>query len=92
VILVVDVRKIKNIVENERKNGNKVGLICTSKSIDADEIIFVGKRPENLGKILFDALRFLDKKVDVIVVEGVKEEGFGLAVMNRLKRAASRIV
>ena len=39
---------------------------------------------------LFSALRALDRLgLDVIVVEGVQEQGLGVAVMDRLRRAAS---
>jgi L-threonylcarbamoyladenylate synthase len=39
---------------------------------------------------LFSALRALDRLgLDVIIVEGVQEQGLGVAVMDRLRRAAS---
>lgn len=42
---------------------------------------------------LFDALRVLDGQgVDAMIVEGVDQEGQGLAIMNRLTKAASRVV
>jgi L-threonylcarbamoyladenylate synthase len=42
------------------------------------------------ARTLFAALRNLDAVgVDVIIVEGVSEEGLGIAVMDRLRRAAS---
>jgi L-threonylcarbamoyladenylate synthase len=42
------------------------------------------------ARTLFAALRNLDALgVDVIIVEGVAEEGLGVAVMDRLRRAAS---
>jgi L-threonylcarbamoyladenylate synthase len=38
---------------------------------------------------IFDALRQFDKqKVDVIYAEALSEENIGMAVMNRLKKAA----
>ncbi|KAG9287716.1 hypothetical protein G9A89_004119 [Geosiphon pyriformis] len=66
-----------------------------SKNIDlieynlGDSIAF----PEEVARQLFKGLRFLDdRKVDYIIVEGMKEEKEGLAVMNRLRKAASKIV
>jgi L-threonylcarbamoyladenylate synthase len=39
------------------------------------------------------ALRLMDEKgVGAVVVEGVMEEEEGLAIMNRVRKAASRIV
>lgn len=41
---------------------------------------------------LFSVLREFDKEgVDVIIVEGVKEEGLGLAIMDRLRKAVGHI-
>ena len=42
-----------------------------------------------IAKSLFGLLRQFDAEgVDVIVAEGVSTDGLGLAVMNRLRRAA----
>lgn len=42
---------------------------------------------------LFAAMRALDEAgVDVILVEGVEERGLGVAVMDRLRRAATQAV
>ena len=49
----------------------------------------VGGSVEDYAQKLFAALRALDKlDLDVIVVEGVQAEGLGVAVMDRLRRAA----
>ncbi len=43
-----------------------------------------------IAKNLFRLLReFDEEKVDVIIGEGITPEGLGLAVMNRLRRAAN---
>jgi L-threonylcarbamoyladenylate synthase len=45
------------------------------------------------ARLIYSALRELDeKRVDVIVVEAISEDGEGAAVMDRLRRAASEIV
>lgn len=50
-------------------------------------------RPGDVARELFRGLRHLDAAgVDVIVVEGVRDRLEGLAVMNRLRKAASRTV
>ncbi|MEG2540071.1 MAG: Sua5 family C-terminal domain-containing protein, partial [Clostridium sp.] len=52
----------------------------------------IGSR-DNLSEVasrLFDVLRECDKVgVDVIYSEGFSDEGVGMAVMNRLRKAAS---
>jgi L-threonylcarbamoyladenylate synthase len=42
---------------------------------------------------LFYAQRYFDEKnVDVILIQGISEEDMGLAVMNRVRKAASKII
>ena len=42
-----------------------------------------------IGKNLFRLLReFDEEKVDIIIAEGIPLKGLGLAVMNRLRKAA----
>ncbi|TPX60228.1 hypothetical protein PhCBS80983_g01945 [Powellomyces hirtus] len=56
------------------------------------EQIYLGASPDSVAKELFRALREMEhRKVGVILVEGVTEEREGLAVMNRIRKAASRI-
>ena len=52
-------------------------------------VIRIGGCVANYARHLFAALRKLDALgADVIIVEGVPEEGLGVAVMDRLRRAA----
>jgi len=52
-----------------------------------------GSKPEDVARELFRGLRYLDsQKVDCIFVEGISEEDEGLAVMNRIRKAASRTI
>lgn len=50
--------------------------------------------PQEIAKNLFAYFRFLDedKKVDLIVMEGISEEKEGLAVMNRARKAALAVL
>ncbi|ASI99597.1 L-threonylcarbamoyladenylate synthase [Thermococcus celer] len=86
-------RKIGELVEEYRSKGLRVGVMAT-ETHDADEFFHLGKTEREVARNLFKALRELDKRgVDVIIAEGVEERGLGLAVMNRLKKAAGyRIV
>ncbi|RKP27613.1 DHBP synthase RibB-like alpha/beta domain-containing protein, partial [Syncephalis pseudoplumigaleata] len=51
-------------------------------------------RPDQVAHRLFDGLRTLDAlpHVQWILVEGIPDEGQGIAVMNRLRKAAATIV
>jgi L-threonylcarbamoyladenylate synthase len=51
--------------------------------------VFLGSNTRQVAKKLFAALRKLDEKeIDLILIESLPEKGLGLAVMNRLKKAA----
>ncbi|MBQ3080058.1 MAG: threonylcarbamoyl-AMP synthase [Clostridia bacterium] len=53
-------------------------------------VFSLGENAEDMAKRLFDALREMDDRgIDAIFSEAVKEEEIGLAVMNRLGRAAA---
>ncbi len=86
--------KIAKLVEKEQKRCKKVGLLCLGRyHTGAERVIIIGKTPESAAKRLFDALRWLDsQKLDLIIAEGLPEKGFGMAVMNRLRRAAAIIL
>jgi L-threonylcarbamoyladenylate synthase len=44
-----------------------------------------------VARNLFSTLRMVDSLgVDVAVIEGVEEKGLGLAIMNRLRKAAAK--
>jgi L-threonylcarbamoyladenylate synthase len=86
--------RLRRVVEEEQQKGLRVGLLCSGKyRVSADKTLAVGRTPVSAAKKLFGALRRLDTQgVDVIVTEGLPETGFGHAVMNRLRRAAVRII
>ena len=88
------VEKIDEIVHNYIDAGLKVGIMATDETealYTNGIVVSLGSR-QNLNtvtKSLFETLRsFDDKGVDVIVSESFKEEGLGIAIMNRLKKAA----
>ena len=85
---------INGMSESLMKEGHKTGVMCTdetSSCYKACKVVSAGSRKE-LGKIaanLFDCLREFDKMdIDQIYAEGFSEDGIGLAIMNRLKKAA----
>lgn len=80
--------KIAELVGKYRSRGYRVGVMATEE-VEADEFFHLGKTPEDVARNLFKALRELDRRgVDVIIAEGIEEKGLGLAVMNRLRKAA----
>ena len=88
------IEKINEMVENEVAKGKKVGIMATDETKNKYKNAFVlslGSRNnmKTIGKNLFEALRvFDDNEVDIILSEAFEEKGFGIAIMNRLKKAA----
>jgi len=89
------VQRVKELTALSMADGKKVGILATDETManyDADVVRSMGSRNNIAGiaKNLFRLLREFDKeKVDIIVAEGIAPRGLGLAVMNRLRRAAN---
>jgi L-threonylcarbamoyladenylate synthase len=79
------------VISNE---GKRVGICGTDQSLDkysGYDAVSMGDRnhPETIASKLFSILREFDEKnVDVIIAEAVNESGVGLAIMNRMIKAA----
>ncbi|MGC9123150.1 MAG: L-threonylcarbamoyladenylate synthase [Thermoplasmata archaeon] len=90
--------KVINAMENDlnvlKNNNKKVALILLDNYIKSDmTIVFNSKDLENIARNIFSTLRELDKyKFDYILVQGVDDQGLGLAIMNRLRKASTNIV
>lgn len=90
--LVID--KINELASNDIEEGKKVGIMAslqTKNKYLCGTIIDVGDRekPETIGANLFKVLRSFDYlEIDVVYSEVFDESGEGLAIMNRLNKAA----
>jgi L-threonylcarbamoyladenylate synthase len=86
--------KIREIAAAYRSKGKQVGILAYADGEDytgAGQVVLAGQRskPETVAAGLYAALRrFNDLEVDFILAEGLPESGVGLAVMNRLRKAA----
>ena len=76
-------------------HGKKIGVLAASDAVSklaiSEQIILHswGSTQLELAEKLYDYLRRFDQEnVDVIVAQGVSEEGLGLAIMNRMRKAA----
>ncbi|WP_143317444.1 L-threonylcarbamoyladenylate synthase [Clostridium sp. HBUAS56017] len=88
------IEKINELVHNYIDDGKKVGILSSDENRNrykAGEIIVIGSvsKLEDVAQNLFESLRsFDDMGVDIILSEAFEEKGVGIAVMNRLKKAA----
>ena len=103
ILITGDINNISKIViETAKKNQSKgkiVGILSTTQTnlfyTSFDQVICLGDRekPETISSSLFTSLRDMDKLgVDVIIAEGIVEEGLGIAIMNRLRKASDNIL
>ncbi len=88
------VKVINELAEKLEAEGLKVGIMATAQTrhlYTRGHIISAGDRtaPLTISSNIFSILRKFDRmEVDQILAEGISKEGIGLAVMNRLYKAA----
>lgn len=81
------VDRINKRIELE-KNVLVLGTTSNLEKYKTDNKLDMGDSLEEISKNIFTLLRKVDSyKVDLVIIEGVKKEGLGLAIMNRLIRA-----
>ena len=85
---------ISEMLENYTDKNNKVAILTTDENLsrfNKGEIISLGSEKElsQIAQNLFEALRKCDDLgVQYILCQGFEEDGVGLAIMNRLNKAA----
>lgn len=88
--------KINEFCNKLTESGKNVGIMATKqtqKKYKSEHVIVAGdrNRPETIATNLFKVLRDFDKlHVDIILAEGINEKGIGKAIMNRMRKAASK--
>ncbi len=86
--------RIQMLIQEYQQGGKRVGVLTTEENADfysADYVKSCGRRDqlETVAAALYDALRSFDEeKVDFIIAESFPDTGVGLAIMNRLMKAA----
>ncbi|TCS78035.1 L-threonylcarbamoyladenylate synthase [Tepidibacillus fermentans] len=90
------IQEINRIVKEKSLEGRRVGVLTTKDHQDrisetAYKVLAYGNKDDltPFAANVYDALRQFDKdKIDFILAEAFPETGIGLAIMNRLKKAA----
>lgn len=86
--------EIQQVIDEQRENGARIAVLAstdTAKQLHVEEIFPLGENMNEIAAHLYDALRkYKSSDVDLIVCEAFGEFGIGQAVMNRLKKAASK--
>lgn len=93
-----DRTRIQKLVHEKRKEGLRVGVLTTEENVsfyEGDVVLACGRRDslETVSAALYGVLRKFDKmNVDIIFSEMFPHEGVGVAIMNRLLKAAGHTV
>ncbi len=88
------VQKITELANSAVKDGKNVGILAVEENkalYEGFNVLFVGtiSEPESIAANIFKMLRKCDYLgYDYVLAEGFEEKGIGLAIMNRLKKAA----
>ena len=87
------IEKINEIAEELEQTGKQVLVFAKREhlsNIVAKKKWNMGNNLDEVAQNIFTLLRKVDKeKVDLVLIEGVGEEGLGLAITNRLIRACA---
>jgi Sua5/YciO/YrdC/YwlC family protein len=93
------VSRIKELIVDLSLRNAKIGLLLTEESHNnfSEYLSYsMGKKdkPEQVAKNLFFGLRYLDERnIDIIIVDGsFRPDGIGMAVFNRIRKAADMII
>lgn len=88
-----DEKIIANLIERCNREGKRVALVTQNPGSHRDAEVIKRVMPQDLkeyAKQIFAVLRELDEQaVDEIIIEKTEEKGIGVAIMDRLKRAAA---
>ena len=89
-----DEKAIAKLAKQYAAEGKKVAVVAHHFASSGKEGPIVRIMPQDLeeyARLIFAVLRELDElAVDEIIIEKTEEEGIGVAIMDRLKRAAAR--
>lgn len=89
------ITKINELTKKELESGKKVAVMCLEEAkdmIEADRIYVLGNNKSlNLAAFnLFSYLRKFDEdKIDTVFVQAVDKAGIGMALRNRIDKAAA---
>lgn len=83
-------QKISQLLHQYKSQGMQVGILSMKKNHTKSDLTrFIGSNPSTIAANLFKSFReFDEKKIDIILTQGISQKGLGLGIMNRLGKAA----
>eukprot|EP00842_Homolaphlyctis_polyrhiza_P000989 jgi/Hompol1/1891/HPOL_002787-RA len=83
----------------QKNASTAIGILRTGTPVATDSILkgavemHLGESTEEVARNLFKGLRDMEQRgCKIVLVEGVSDSDHGLAVMNRIRKASSRII
>jgi L-threonylcarbamoyladenylate synthase len=82
------------VMYDELSQSKKVGVLYITQPLEPFPIqLPLGEEAKHVAQSLFTSLREMENLgVEVILIQGISEDNEGLAVMNRLRKAATKIL
>ncbi len=94
--LVMDQAKMNSIIDCEKRNGKKIGILFTGENQpfdNVDKTFYLGDDEREIAANLYDTLRQMKKRdVDIVFAIIDSPKKIGSAVMDRLGRAATNVI
>ncbi len=93
-----DASQMRKVADEAAERGESVQVLVSKEranELGFSDAVILGSRSDLTGitSNLYDALRQIDDlDVDLVLAESFSKEGIGEALMNRLERAATRII
>lgn len=95
--LIIATGNLEETIKSEQATGKRVGVMARENSLQALDVqpavtFSLGDTLADVANRMYYGLRYFNaSNCDVIISEAFSEEGIGLAIMNRLKKAATSI-
>lgn len=87
---------LQQVIDMYQQEGKRVGVLARSfmeEKLSADSFVSLGTSLTEVATHLYDRLRsFSSGSMDVIVCETFMKKDVGVAIMNRLEKAATKII
>lgn len=88
--------RMQEVIDTYKKEGKRVGVLARSRMksvLQADQFTSLGEDTSEVAANLYSCLRSFSKEVvDVVICETFLKENIGVAIMNRLEKAATHII
>lgn len=91
-----DISVVQDVIDTYKKDGFRVGVLARLSmvgKVETDQFVSLGTEITEVATNLYSGLRKFSKEtVDVIICEAFEKESIGVAIMNRLEKAATKII